>query len=87
MTTVIEMVSHPSNLWPAKGDQPAARHLVIHETGRLLCITRGNVLHAAADRLSQEGYALSSQMLIRDAYALAPDITGTIADALALALA
>jgi hypothetical protein len=85
MTTVIEMVSHPSFLWPAKGDQPAARHIAMHETGRLLCITRGNVLHAAADRLSQEGYSLSSQMLIRDAYALAPDITGTIQDSLALA--
>jgi hypothetical protein len=73
----IILLSHPSPVWPG------ARHLVVHETGRLLTITRGNVLHAAADRLSQEGWSLDSTMVIRDAHALAEDIIGTIADALA----
>jgi hypothetical protein len=79
----IGLVSHPSCLWPADGERPAGRHLCMADTGRLLCITRGNVLHAAADRLVQEGYSFDATMVIRDAHGEVPDITGSIKDALA----
>jgi hypothetical protein len=73
----IIIVSHPSGIWPG------ARHLHMAETGRLLAVDRGNPLRAAAARMVQEGYGMSSILVIRDAHALAPDITGTIKDALA----
>jgi hypothetical protein len=73
----IVIISHPSAIWPG------ARHLFMHETGRMLAICRGDPLRAAADRASQEGYSPSSVLVIRDANDLTPDITGTIADALA----
>jgi hypothetical protein len=73
----IIIISHPSPVWPG------ARHLCVDETGRLLTVTRGKVLHAAADRLSQEGYSFDSTLLIRDAHGEVDDITSTIADALA----
>jgi hypothetical protein len=73
----IIIISHPSAIWPG------ARHLHMHETGRMLCITRGDPLRAAAERASQEGYGPSSVLVIRDAKDLTPDITGTIAGALA----
>jgi hypothetical protein len=73
----ILIISHPSAIWPG------ARHLHMHETGRMLAITRsGNPLRAAAARMIEEGYGASSVLVIRDAHALADDITGSIADAL-----
>jgi hypothetical protein len=73
----IIIISHPSAIWPG------ARHLHMHETGRMLAITRGDPLRAAAERMKQEGYGSPSMLVIRDANDLTPDITGTIADALA----
>jgi hypothetical protein len=73
----IVIISHASAIWPG------ARHLHMHETGRMLAITRGDPLRAAAERMSQEGYGPSSTLIIRDAFDLAPDLVGTIADALA----
>jgi hypothetical protein len=73
----ILIISHPSPVWPG------ARHLCVAETGRMLCITRGDLLRAAAGRMVQEGYGPSSILVIRDAHAEATDITGSIADAVA----
>jgi hypothetical protein len=73
----ILIISHPSAIWPG------SRHLHMHETGRMLAISRGDPLRAAAERMTQEGYDASSMLVIRDAHALAPDLVGTIADALA----
>jgi hypothetical protein len=74
----IELVSHPSSIWPAP-----CRHLVMGETGLLLAVSADDPLRAAAQRLVQQGYSRDATILIRDAHALAPDITGTIRDALA----
>jgi hypothetical protein len=73
----ILIISHPSAIWPG------ARHLHMAETGRMLAITRSDLLRAAAERMTQEGYGPSSVIVIRDANDLTPDITGSIADALA----
>jgi hypothetical protein len=73
----ILIISHPSAIWPG------ARHLHMHETGRMLAICRGDPLRAAAERMIEEGYSRSSTLVIRDAHDEAADITGTIADALA----
>jgi hypothetical protein len=73
----IIIISHPSAVWPG------ARHLFMHETGRMLAICRGDLLRAAAERMKQEGYGSPSVLVIRDANDLTPDITGTIAAALA----
>jgi hypothetical protein len=74
----ILIISHPSAIWPG------ARHLHMHETGRMLAVTRsGNPLRAAATRMIEEGYSPASTLVIRDSHALAADITGSIADALA----
>jgi hypothetical protein len=72
----IILISHPSPVWDG------ARAICVHETGRLLCITR-DPLRAAAGRMIEEGYSLSSVLIIKDAFDLAPDITGSIRDALA----
>jgi hypothetical protein len=73
----ILIISHPSAIWLG------ARNLHMHETGRMLAISRGDPLRAAAERMSQEGYGPSSTLIIRDAFDLTPDLVGTIADALA----
>jgi hypothetical protein len=73
----IVIINHPSPIWPG------ARHLCVAETGRLLAITRGDLLHAAAARMIDEGYSPASTLIIRDAHDEAADITGTIKDALA----
>jgi hypothetical protein len=73
----IIVISHPSPIWPG------ARHLCMGETGRLLAISRSAPLRAAAERLIQEGYNGTATLLIRDAHGEAPDIRGSIAEALA----
>jgi hypothetical protein len=73
----ILIISHPSAVWPG------ARHLHMHETGRMLAISRGDPLRAAATRMIEEGYGRSSVLVIRDANDEVADISGTIADALA----
>jgi hypothetical protein len=73
----ILIISHPSAVWPG------ARHLHIHETGRLLAISRADPLRAAAARMIEEGYSRSSTLIVRDANDEAADISGTIANALA----
>jgi hypothetical protein len=73
----ILILNHPSHIWPG------ARHLHVAETGRMLTITRGNPLRAAAERMVQEGYGPSSILVIRDADGIGADITGTIKEALA----
>jgi len=72
----IVLISHPSPVWGG------ARAICVHETGRLLVITR-DPLRAAAGRLIEEGYSRDATLIIRDAFDLAPDICGTIHDALA----
>jgi hypothetical protein len=79
----IAIMSHPSQVWPATAYQPAARHLHMHETGRMLAISRGNPLRAAAERMSQEGYGPATTLVIKDADGIAPDQSATIAEALA----
>jgi hypothetical protein len=73
----IIIISHPSPVWPG------ARHLCVAETGRLLAVTRDNVLHAAAVRMREEGYSLASVLVIRDAHGERPDFGASIEDALA----
>lgn len=72
----ILILNHPSHIWPG------ARHLHVAETGKLLAITRGNPLRAAAERMIEEEYDARSMLIIRDADGIDPDITGTIKAAL-----
>jgi hypothetical protein len=55
------------------------------ETGRLLAIVRGDLLHGAAGRMIEEGYSAASVIVIKDAHDQAPDITGMISELLASA--
>jgi hypothetical protein len=76
MAPEIVLTSHSCVTWPG------ARNLYTAKDGWLLCIARGDLLHAAARRLIEENYDPASPLVIKDSFGAVPELrAASLADA------